>query len=136
MMAHATLKMKNDIATSLGLIDPVHIEESPDCPNIFFSALARPDRRDNKLEPVLIPLIEELKTKCLDFPATIVYGSLKIITEYFSFTGKVMGPSQYEPVETSQVAINKLFTQFHANFPEHERERIVKYLVSGKVKIL
>ena len=132
MTATATLRMKKDIATSLGLIDPIHIEESPDRPNIFFSALPRPDRGDDKLEPILFPLIEELKAKRLDFPLTIVYGSLKVIGECFSMTSNMMGPSQYEPVGTSHVAINRLFTQFHANYPEHERERIVQDVVSGK----
>jgi superfamily II DNA helicase RecQ len=61
MTATTTLRMKKDIATNLGLIDPIHIGESPDRPNILFSALPRPDRGDDKLEPMLFPLIEELK---------------------------------------------------------------------------
>ena len=85
MTATATLKTKKDIATSLGLIGAVQIKESPDHPNIFFSALPRPDRGDDKLEPILSPLIEELKATCLDFPLTIVYGTLKVIGECFLF---------------------------------------------------
>lgn len=46
-----------------------------------------------------------------------------------------MGPSQYEPVGSSHVAINRLFTQFHANYPEHEWEQIVQDLVSGKSRL-
>ena len=45
-----------------------------------------------------------------------------------------MNHLQYKPVGTSHV-INRLFSQFHANYPEHERERIVHDLVSGKSKL-
>ena len=133
MTVTATLKTKKDIATSLGLIYPVQIEESPDHPNIFFSALPRPDRGDDKLEPILSPLIQELKATHLDFPLTIVYNTLKVIRECFLLASN--GHSQYEPVGTSHVAINRLFSQFHANYPENERERIVQDLVSGKSKL-
>ena len=76
MTATATLQMKNNITTSLGLIDPKHIEISPDCPNIFFSSLPRSDRGDDKLQPILTPLIAELKVKRFDFSLTLVYGKL------------------------------------------------------------
>ena len=135
MTVTATLKTKKDIATSLGLIYPVQIEESPDHPNIFFSALPRPDRGDDKLEPILSPLIQELKATHLDFPLTIVYNTLKVIRECFLLASNVMGHLQYEPVGTSHVVISRLFSQFHANYPEHEQERIVQDLVSGKSKL-
>lgn len=79
MTATATLQMKKDICFSLGLIDPLFIEESPDRPNVFFSASQRPDRGDDKLVPILKPLVAELKEKRLDFPLTIVYGTLQVI---------------------------------------------------------
>ncbi|CAB3990681.1 Hypothetical predicted protein [Paramuricea clavata] len=47
MTATATLQMKKDITTSLALINPKHIEISPDRPNIFFSSLPRPNRGDD-----------------------------------------------------------------------------------------
>ena len=135
MTATATSQMKKDIATTLGLIDPIHIEASPDRPNIFFSAVPRPNRGDDKLQPILCPLIEELKAKRLDFPLTLIYGNLKVIGECFSLVSEMMGLLQYEPVGSRQDAVNRLFTQFHANYPEHERERIVQDLVSGKAKL-
>ena len=131
MTTTATVKTKKDMSTNLGLIDPVQIEESPHRPNVFFSALPRPDRGDDKL--ILSAPIKELKAKRLDFPLTIVYGTLKVIGECFLFASNVMGHLQYERVGTSHVAINRLFSQFHANYPEHER--IVHDLVSGKSKL-
>jgi hypothetical protein len=135
MTATATLQMKKDITTSLGLIDPKHIEISPDRPNIFFSSLPRPDRGDDKLQPILTPLIAELKVKRLDFPLTLVYGNLQVIGECFLFASNMMGPLQYEPVQSSKHSVNRLFTQFHAQYPEHERERIIQDLVSGQSKL-
>lgn len=38
MTATSTLQMKKYITTSLGLINPIHIEASPDRPNIYFSS--------------------------------------------------------------------------------------------------
>ena len=135
MTATATLKMKKDVSTSLGMIDPTSIEASPDRPNIYFSASQRPDRGDDKLTPILTPLIEELKAKRLSFPLTIVYGTLQVIGDCFLFASNVMGSSQYEPVGSSHDAVNRLFTQFHAQYPEHERERIIQELVSGTSKL-
>ena len=42
---------------------------------------------------------------------------------------------QYEPVGSSKGAVDRLFTQFHAQYPEHMRERIVKDLVRGNSKL-
>lgn len=46
-----------------------------------------------------------------------------------------MGSLQYEPVGSNKDASNRLFTQYHAQYPEHERERIVQELVSGTSKL-
>ena len=135
MTATATLQMKKDITISLGLINPVNIEVSPDRPNIYFSSFTRPDRGDDKLYPILYPLVEELKVKRLDFPLTIIYGNLQVIGECFLFASNVMGPLQYEPLGSSKHSVNRLFTQFHAQYPERERERIIQDLVSGHSKL-
>ena len=131
MTATATLKMKKDVSTSLGMIDPTFIEPSPDRLNIYFRASQRPDRGDDKLTPILTPLIEKLKANRLSFPLTIVYGTLQVIGDCFLFASNTMGSSQYEPVGSSHDAINRLFTQFYAQYLEHERERIIQELVSG-----
>lgn len=135
LTATATLDMKRNIAASIGLVDHVNIESSPDRPNIFYCAVKRPDRGDDKLKPILTPLIQELIEKRLDFPLTIVYGNLQVIGECFLFASNMMGSLQYEPIDSSNISVNRLFTQFHAHYPEHERERIVKDLVNNKSKL-
>ena len=46
-----------------------------------------------------------------------------------------MGNLQYEPIGAAPLAINRMFSQFHAQYPDHERERIVQDLVDGKSKL-
>ena len=46
-----------------------------------------------------------------------------------------MEDEQYHPVGASPMAKDRLFSQFHAQYPNHERERIVKNLVEGKSKL-
>ncbi len=110
----------------------MHIEASPDRPKIFFNAVPRPNRGDDKLQPILCPLIEELKT--FGIPSDNNLCNLRVIGECFSLVSEMMG-LLHELVGSCQDAVYKLFTQLHANYPKHERERIVQDLVSGKSKL-
>ena len=42
-----------------------------------------------------------------------------------------MGKEQYFPTSAEPLARNRLFSQYHAQNPEHERKRIVDELVNG-----
>jgi hypothetical protein len=46
-----------------------------------------------------------------------------------------MGLLQYHPIGESPCSKNRLFSQFHSQYPEYERERIVKELVEGTSKL-
>ena len=46
-----------------------------------------------------------------------------------------MEKEQYEPVGAPPRAENRLFTQFHAQYPEKEKERIVEGLTLGTSKL-
>ena len=62
------------------------------------------------------PLILDLRAKRLDFPFTIIYGSLEIISlRYFYFSTQI-GNEQYEPLGAGCLALNRPFTQFHAQY--------------------
>ena len=84
---------------------------------------------------ILETLIYELKTKRLEFPLTIIYGNLATVSECYLVANRILGPLQYEPLNSSPIAANRMFTQFHAEYPEFERERIVKELVAGTSKL-
>ena len=46
-----------------------------------------------------------------------------------------MGDLQYEPIGSAPLAKNRMFTQFHAQYPDHEWERIVDELTKGFSKL-
>ena len=135
LTATATLATKEEIVRSLGLMDPTFVEINPDRPNIYFASFTRPSRGDNKLDSILSPLVCELKESRQDFPLTLIYGNLETIAECFCYFSTKMGPLQYHPIGAAPVAKNRMFTQFHAQYPDHERERIVQELVSGESKL-
>ena len=135
LTATATPQRKKEIASSLGMHNHVIIESNPDRPNIFFETRKRSDKGEGKLQIILEPLINELKEKRLNFHLTVVYGNLATISECYLIARKILGPLQYEPLGSCPNAANRMFSQFHAEYPEHERERIVTELVSGTSKL-
>ena len=64
-------------------------------------------------------------------PLTLLYGSLETIADSFLCFSQNMGKDQYYPSSAEPCAKNRLFTQYHAQYPEHERNRIVQDLVKG-----
>ena len=46
-----------------------------------------------------------------------------------------MGKEQYEPIDALPKAENRLFTQFHAQYPPQEKEKIIDGLILGKSKL-
>ena len=135
LTATATVATKKKISESLGFVDAVTIEENPDRPNIFFSSSTRPSHGEEKITCVLHTLLSELQCKRLECPLTVVYGKLETISTCFAYFSEEMGKNQYEPVGAPPVAKNRLFTQYHAQYPEHERQRIVEELVTGNSKL-
>ena len=135
LTATATEETKKEIAASLGMPDPVVIGSNPERPNIFYASHQRADRGEGKLDAILEPLLNELKDKRLDFPLTVIYGNLATISDCYLLASRLFGPLQYEPVDSSPVARNRMFAQFHAQYPAHERDRIVTELVSGTSKL-
>ncbi len=134
LTATATKAMQKKIKESLGMINPMEILINPNRSNIYLSSSRRGNRTD-ELGNILDPLVKELQAKRMDFPLTIVYGSLETISSCYLYFSTHLGSEQYEPLGAENVACNRLFTQFHAQYPEHERERIVDGLVQGKSKI-
>ncbi len=135
LTATATLATQKDICWTLGLIDPIIISVNPDRPNIYFESRRIKESGDARLELILSPLVSQLKLQRLDFPLTLIYGNLKIISDCYEYFSNNMENEQYHPVGASPVAKNRLFSQFHAQYPDHEREKIVKSLVEGVSKI-
>ena len=60
-------------------------------------------------------------------------GILKPVRKVFCTLAQ-LGNMQYEPFDAEQVAKNRLFTQYHAQYPKHQQERIMDELVNNKCK--
>ena len=73
------------------------------------------------------PLLLNWKLKRM--PLTLIYGNLETIAECFVFFSNSMDKDQYYPSTALALAKNRLFSQYHARYPEHERNRIVEELV-------
>ena len=135
LTATATKATQQKIEETLGLIKPVVIDVNPDRRNIYFSSSCRGNQGDSRLHKILAPLLEDLRSKRQDFPLTIVYGNLETIADSFAFFSRKLGNDQYEPLDAPKVAKNRMLTLYHAQYPEHERQRIVDELVQGKSKL-
>ena len=107
----AATATKSHIIDILGLSSPVAIESNPDRPNIFYASHVRPDRGEDKLEPILKPIVHELKLKKTEMPLTLIYGSLETIADSFLYFTSHKGKDQYYPSSAEPCSKNRLFTQ-------------------------
>ena len=76
-----------------------------------------------------------MKTKRLEFPLAVIYGNLATVSECYLKANTIFGPLQYEPLNLSSTAADRCSLNFHAEYPEFKRERIVKELVAGTSKL-
>ena len=131
MTATATEGMQLKIIESLGMDCPQVIKANPDRPNIYLSCERRGNSKEEKLVSILDPLAEELGTLGVNTPLTLVYGTLEVVSESYHYLSMKLGNKQYHPLGSEHIAANRLFTQHHAQYPEHERNRIVDGRLSG-----
>ena len=68
MTATATTATRENVITSLGLIDTVIVSSSPDKPNISYSV-----RVKASIEDVFTPLVDKLRTVRCRLPRVIIY---------------------------------------------------------------
>ena len=109
MTATATAHYWNEIKRSLGMQNVLNVEANPDRENIFYEVHPRGNRGDEKL----ITIIEPLALEC------------------YSYFEQELGPHQFYPAGSPAIFSNRLFAQYHAQYPEEYRDSLVKNLVSG-----
>lgn len=132
LTATATTLYRKEIKTSLNMRDDViTIEANPDRENIFYSVLRRGNSGDDKLFTIIKPLAVELKEKLIATPLTIVYSNLETCGECYSFFEQELDRYQFYPVGSPPLFSNRLFAQYHAQYPEEYRISLVKGLISG-----
>lgn len=133
LTATATKSKKEKIVSSIGLQLPFVVEVNPDRENIFFESKPRPAAKEERIT-ILTPYAQELKAKRSAMPLRIFYGDLEGCAESFLYFSSELGDNQYEPLHADKVAKNRLFTQYHAQYPKHEQERIMEELTNNKCK--
>lgn len=135
LTATATERTRRAISSSLGMTDPVTIAVNPNRSNIFYTASRRQHSGDDKIEVLLLPYIAKLKDMREQMPLTVFYSNLQICGECFSIFDHHFGVEQYTPKGSLKLAKNRLFAQFHATYPEKEKNDILDDLIKGPGKI-
>ena len=117
--------MQKKIEDSLGMIHPTEVLVNPNRSNIYFSS-SRQGNRADELGNILDPLILDLRAKRLDFPLTIIYGSLEIISsmalaKWIAASGDENGQrlfdisASYGRTRGELAAVNRLPRAFHVH---------------------
>ena len=70
----------------------------------------------------------------MEMPLTIVYGTLTTCAEAFLFFSQYLGMEQYFPRSAEQSSKNRLFAPFHAEYPQHEKDRLLSEIMLGVCK--
>ena len=131
LTATANSETKSMIIESLQLTDVELIEVNPDRENIFYDVKNRPSHGDDKLDPILKPVANMLKELKLQMELTIIYGTLQTCADCFLYFSKALKKHQYFPEGSEPISKNRLFAQYHAECPDHEKDRIIEELIQG-----
>jgi len=67
-------------------------------------------------------------------PLTIVYSTLATCADAFLFFSQHLGKELYFPTSADHISKNRLFAKFHAEYPRHEKDRILDETVQGMCK--
>ena len=118
----ATRDTKYAIISTLGLSKSVITECNPNRENTYYASHVRADRGENKLNEILDPIVSELKVEKLNMSLTLIYGNLETISDCFLRFTKETGKEHYFPTSAEPLTKNRLFSQYHAQYPEHERK--------------
>ena len=126
LTATATACYQKEIKRSLGMQNVINVEANPNRGNIFKRVLPRGNRGDEKLINVIKPYALELKEKVISSPLTIVYSNLETCGQCYSYFEQELGEQQFYPHGSPANFSNRLFAQYHAQYPEEYRTSLVK----------
>ena len=93
------------------------------------TAARRQHTGDDKIGALVLPYITKLKELREKIPLTVFYSNLEICGECFSIFHRHLGDKQYAPIRSANLAKNRLFAQFHANYPEKDKNDIRNDLI-------
>ena len=110
------------------------VSASPDRPNIYYEVIPR-----TAIEVDLQLILSSLKEYENEAPRVIVYcHSLNICADLYAHFHFELGDASYYPAGAEHVFENRLFGMYHSNTPQHNKEVILRSLVSssGVVRVV
>ena len=135
LTASATRASVNDLMRTLKYQDSVLVMENVDRPNIVLEVNRRlPNvKKFDKYNSLIEPIVEELKEKQTNFPVTIMYmENLESLGYFYQYIAYELGDAAYSGVATPE---NRIFAQYHKDYPESMKKIILKELIKPKPKL-
>ncbi|VDH94605.1 Hypothetical predicted protein [Mytilus galloprovincialis] len=123
--ATATPSCIQSLSKILQYINPTIIKVNPDRPNLFIEIKTRLSnfRKFSKYDDIVVPLAQELKTKRVKFPLTIVYvESLEALGCFYQFINYELKEEQYIG---EAIPENRIFGQFHKDYTSQMKQHIM-----------
>jgi ATP-dependent DNA helicase RecQ len=115
--------------------NPSVIKSNPDRPNIYIDVRKRlpNNKKFDKFNDMIEPIVTQLKSKLLDFPVTVVYAeSLEAVGYFYQYTSGKLGNLQYAGTECPE---NRIFAQYHTDYSANMKTHILKELRELNPKI-
>ncbi|XP_033731720.1 ATP-dependent DNA helicase Q1-like [Pecten maximus] len=135
LTATATPKKINELCKILQYQQPQVVTVNPDRPNIFLNIEKRlPNlHKFEKLDKIIEPIADGLKTQLGIFPVTIVYmESLEALSYCYQYISYCLQELQYSG---EQLPENRIFGQYHKDYTDDMKRHIVTELTKENPKI-
>ncbi|XP_021342947.1 uncharacterized protein LOC110443215 [Mizuhopecten yessoensis] len=128
LTATATDRKINDLCKILQYQHLNVVSANPDRPNIYLQVEKRlPNiHKFEKLDQIIGPITEDLKTQLAGFPVTIVYmGSLEALSYCYYYISYHLQDLQYRG---ENIPENRIFGQYHKDYTDDMKRHIVTEL--------
>ncbi|XP_013409162.1 uncharacterized protein LOC106172806 [Lingula anatina] len=129
LTATATPAAVKSLVKLLNFKDHVVVSANVDRPNIYIEICKRlPNiHKFEKLDGIIQPIAEELKEKQHDFPVTIInVDNLESLGYFYQFVSYHLQEKGYKG---EQIPQNRIFGQYHKDYPDDMKQLIIGELV-------
>lgn len=125
--ATAPPRQQGELIDNLHLNNPNLITENPDRPNIKYFKIKRlpSEKTKDHLDEILDPICQQLRQQQNSFEQTIFYTDTSTIAYCYWYMDIHLGMEQYVGDAKPE---NRLFQQFHAEYPDQMKNFIVAEL--------
>ena len=121
------------LISSLQLQNPLKVIGNLDRQNIYIKVCKRKSSvfGTESYEEILSPIAEELKTKLLNYPLTIIYLPLKWCGYAFKLFSQILQEKSFFPASEKGQPSQCLFAQFHAAQTDRMKSEILNQLTGA-----